>query len=200
MVIRKLTEYAKKKWGYTSENFASDFTPTAKTPPWLITAKNYIGTKEIPGPRSNPVIIGWAKKIGGWVANYFKDDDIPWCGLFVAECLRANNVDISNIKNILGAQQWKNLGFSTEPRFGAVMVFWRRSKSSGLGHVGFYISEDKDFYHILGGNQSNSVNIAKVAKNRLIDARWPNGFKTLHAANAGRIVKPFDGKISIDES
>ena len=53
------------------------------------------------------------------------------------------------------------------------MVFWRKSPHSGLGHVGFYFAEDEASYHILGGNQSNMVNVARLRKDRLLAARWP---------------------------
>lgn len=39
--------------------------------------------------------------------------------------------------------------------------------------MGFYWAEDDDAYHVLGGNQSNSVNITRIAKDRLLSARWP---------------------------
>jgi hypothetical protein len=52
------------------------------------------------------------------------------------------------------------------------MVF----KRAGGGHVGFYVGEDKDAYHILGGNQSDMVSVARVAKDRHVDARWPSTF------------------------
>ena len=53
------------------------------------------------------------------------------------------------------------------------MVFWRGSPSGWKGHIGFYWAEDDDAYHILGGNQSNSVSVTRIAKERLITARWP---------------------------
>lgn len=53
------------------------------------------------------------------------------------------------------------------------MVFWRLSLQSGKGHVGFYAGEDKDAYRILGGNQSDSVSLAWIGKDRFLTARWP---------------------------
>lgn len=43
----------------------------------------------------------------------------------------------------------------------------------GGGHVGLYVGEDASHYHILGGNQSNSVRISRIEKKRLSDIRWP---------------------------
>ena len=62
---------------------------------------------------------------------------------------------------------------ATTPQLGAVMVFWRKAPDSGLGHVGFYFAEDEASYHILGGNQSNMVNVARLRRDRLLTARWP---------------------------
>ena len=49
-------------------------------PAWVIEARKHIGLKEIPGPRHEPKILGWWKKIkrGG-----IKSDEVPWC--FVGE-------------------------------------------------------------------------------------------------------------------
>jgi len=157
--------------------------------PWISTAESYMGLKEIPGARSNETIMEWADNLGGWIDEYYTNDDIPWCGLFVAECMRANNIDFK-IKNPLSARAWANFGEYTEPKFGAVMVFSRR----GGGHVGFYVSEDNDAFHILGGNQSNKVNVAKVSKGRFLEARWPSEYALLKE-DYSRIYKEFDGTV-----
>jgi uncharacterized protein (TIGR02594 family) len=160
--------------------------------PWMVTAETLMFTTEISGPRHNTRIMNWAKWIGGWVASYYKNDEIPWCGLFVAWCLKANDIEYG-IQNPLSALAWNKVGAKVEPCYGAIMVFSR----SGGGHVGFYVSEDSTSYHILGGNQSNQVNIAKVAKSRFVGARWPNGYEKLRVA--GRIRRTFDGKLSTNE-
>lgn len=51
------------------------------------------------------------------------------------------------------------------------MVFDR----AGGGHVAFYVGEDATHYHVLGGNQSDSVNVMRIAKDRCIARRWPRG-------------------------
>jgi hypothetical protein len=51
------------------------------------------------------------------------------------------------------------------------MVFER----PGGGHVGFYVGEDAAAYHVLGGNQGDSVTIARIEKQRCIARRWPEG-------------------------
>lgn len=75
---------------------------------------------------------------------------------------------------MLSARAWGSFGIKTKPTPGAVMVFWRQSPDSGLGHVGFYAGEDDKAYRIVGGNLSDSVSLAWIAKDRLVDARWPS--------------------------
>lgn len=198
--VRELTEYAIDFFSLGMENakekdVSSEPNSNSKTVPWMETARSHFGLKEIKGPKHNQTIIGWAKEIGGWIENFYKTDEIPWCGLFLAHCMLANKIKIT-IKNPLGARNWNEFGFKTTPRFGAIMVFSRK----GGGHVGFYVSEDATTYHILGGNQSDQVNIAKVAKSRFLGARWPNGYKTLHDRLEGTIVKKFSGKLSTNEA
>jgi uncharacterized protein (TIGR02594 family) len=137
--------------------------------PWYEEAKQLRGTKEIVGNGSNPVILDWADDLD----IHYPNDDIPWCGLFVAHCIGATLPQETLPGNPLGARQWEKYGDKTTPGLGAVMVFWRKSKTSGLGHVGFYSGEDKGAYRILGGNQSNSVSHAWISKDRFLSARWP---------------------------
>lgn len=154
--------------------------------PWLESAFQLIGSREQPGLGSNEAIIGWAQNLG--ISDYH-DDDIPWCGLFVAHCIGSQLSEESLPVYPLRARSWLNFGCSLSPQLGAVMVFWRQNPDCGKGHVGFYWAEDQDYYHILGGNQSNSVSITRVAKNRLLSARWPtsaldvDGQTRLAAAN-----------------
>jgi len=162
--------------------------------PWIITAESHFGIKEIPGSKSNKIIMEWAERLGGWVEDYYDNDDIPWCGLFVAECMRENDIPIT-IKNPLSAKAWSKFGIPCQPKFGAIMVFTR----SGGGHVGFYVSEDDDTFHILGGNQSNQVNVTKVSKGRFLEARWPSEYEYL-INESDRIYKDFDGTISENEA
>lgn len=134
-------------------------------PAWLTEARKHIGTKEIPGPKHNPKILGWVKRLGGW----FADDETPWCGTFVAHCMdAAGHKPIP--KHWYRAKDWLQFGKTTPPRIGAIAVFGR----SGGGHVGFVVGEDATHLHVLGGNQSNMVNVARIAKNRLLGYRWPS--------------------------
>lgn len=129
------------------------------------------GTVEIPGTKSNPVIMTWAEELG--LKKVYSNDDIPWCGLFIAICaLRAgwNPVD-----DPLWARNWAKFGkpvnyANTKPgaaALGDILVFPRGSG----GHVAFYVGEDKTHYHILGGNQSNKVCIIRQPKSPILAVR-----------------------------
>lgn len=139
-------------------------------PNWLTQARHLLGIREVAGDGNNLTIISWAEEIGGWVASYYKQDSIPWCGLFVGICMKRSEIPLP--ANALGARNWATWGqHLTTAVPGAVMVFER----PGGGHVAFYVGEDEDSYHTLGGNQSDSVDIARMPKTRLLAVRWPDG-------------------------
>jgi uncharacterized protein (TIGR02594 family) len=161
---------------------------STQIPPWMKIGISLMGTEETPGGADNPIILDWADQIGGPIAKDYNADSIPWCGLFVGFCLTAAKQQI--VKTPLWARSWASYGISVEPAFGAILDFIRE----GGGHVGFYVSEDDQYYHVLGGNQSDAVNVTRVAKNRCIGIRWPAGAEQY--LKKGRIIKQFDGKIS----
>lgn len=132
-------------------------------PLWLTYARDHIGIKEILGPKHNPKIIQWLIKLKAW----WRDDETPWCGTFVAYCFDA--LAIPPAKNWFRARAWLNWGVAVAPRLGAVAVFERK----GGGHVGFLVGETATTYAVLGGNQGNEVNVMSLAKNRLLGCRWP---------------------------
>lgn len=137
---------------------------------WFKEATRLLGTKEKPGAGSNDTILDWADDLD----IHYTGDDVPWCGLFVGHCIAATLDREPTPTALLSARAWKTFGIRTKPTPGAVMVFWRRSLQGWSGHVGFYAGEDKKAYRILGGNQSDSVSLAWIAKDRLLDARWPS--------------------------
>ncbi len=44
-------------------------------PPWLAHARTLIGTREIPGSKHSPVIMGWIRKLGAKVLGIAVKDD-----------------------------------------------------------------------------------------------------------------------------
>ena len=159
-------------------------------PPWMKIAYSLNGTTEFAGKSNNSKIIGWAKKVGGWIASFYKEDSIPWCGLFVAHCMKEAGFPVK--QDALSALSWEKYERSCEPCLGAIMVFRR----PGGGHVGFYVAEDSEAYHILGGNQGDKVSIARVAKDRHTETRWPNTFPM---SKTGRVWTTSKTKLSTNE-
>lgn len=144
-------------------------TPPAPFMPWFEEATRYLGLKEIAGKKSNAIILDWADDLD----LHYAGDDVPWCGLFVAHCISSTLPDEPLPANPLGARNWEKFGEDSDPGLGAVMVFWRGSRSGWAGHVGFYVAESKTSFKIRGGNQSNSVSDAWISKDRLLKARKP---------------------------
>jgi len=124
------------------------------------------GTAEVKGPGSNPTILQWAKSIG--LKSSYKDDAIAWCGLTMGYVAAQAGWDHAPNGNALWARNWLDWGQKVEtPELGNVLVFAR----GNAGHVGVYVGEDKDAYHVIGGNQGDRVSIARKPKNRLLGAR-----------------------------
>lgn len=163
------------------------------TQPWMIEATRHIGVKEDTSDASNPLIIGWGKKL----RISYGDDEIPWCGLFVAHCIGSQLPTEPLPSNPLGAREWSKFGIACSAQPGAVMVFWRESKSSGKGHVGFYVGEDDSAFHVLGGNQSDAVNVKRVGRDRFLGARWPSAAP---APTGGPRLVDASGKLSDNEA
>ena len=97
----------------------------------------------------------------------------PWCGDLVETCIRIGLPD-EPLLGALGvnpywARNWMLFGQETKPVTGAVLIFERGSG----GHVGFAVGQDDTHFFVQGGNQSDSVTVARVAKSRLLGARWP---------------------------
>ncbi len=143
---------------------------------WMTEAHSLIGTREVPGAGSNPVIMSWGNRLGARVLGIaYGADSVPWCGLFAAHCVTQAGLKAPPIA--IRAKAWATWGeglsmVATRPPLGAVAVFERK----GGGHVGFVDSVNRDgSLNIIGGNQSDAVNVRRFDRKRLIALRWPKG-------------------------
>jgi uncharacterized protein (TIGR02594 family) len=130
---------------------------------WMNEAARHLGVTEIPGRRHHPAILRWGRALGAW----WHDDETPWCGTFAGWCLHAAGVEPP--KYWMRARAYSKWGQPCSMVVGAVAVFERR----GGGHVGFVVGQNAANVYVLGGNQRNQVNIAPIARDRLIGCRWP---------------------------
>ncbi len=136
-----------------------DWLKDEKSPKILVEAVKHIGVKEIVGKAHSPEIMNWAEVVG---VSWYTNDEIPWCGLYIAYCAKVAGLEV--VKAPLRALSWAEYGTDVdEPMLGDILTF----KRDGGGHVGIYVGEDAKYYHVLGGNQNNSVNVARIAKSRL---------------------------------
>jgi uncharacterized protein (TIGR02594 family) len=142
---------------------------TPSAPPWYAEALRKVGLHET---SDNVALRRYLKSDGATLGDPSK---LPWCGDFVETVIALTRPEEPMIANPYWARNWLKFGVpvaKTSPVLGAICVFERGSG----GHVGFVAGHDKSYLHVLGGNQSNRVSIAKLAKSRLLGLRWPLTF------------------------
>lgn len=167
---------------------------TIKDPAWVAELKTIIGKHEV---KDNSFLKKWLKRDKKTLGDPAK---LPWCGDAVETALKLHlpNEDWPDVirQNPYWARNWAKFGVAAAHiPYGSVVVFER---PGGGGHVGFAvgISQDGNNLYVLGGNQSNKVSIAPIAKSRLLASRWPKSFKMSH-------VKPpvrSGGAVSVNEA
>lgn len=140
-------------------------------PDWLRAARNFIGIEEIPGDEDNDIIVSMFADCGhSWV----KDDETAWCAAFVGSMLKRSGVKGTGKLNARSYLDW-GLHLS-KPEVGCIVVL-KRGTNPVLGHVGFWIGENAHLVDILGGNQSNGVNVKAYKAKDILGYRWPKLLK-----------------------
>ena len=160
----------------------------ANKPTWLIEAEKYIGLKEVAGPKSNPTVVGFWKRIH---LSGISNDDVPWCAAFVGAVLE--NVGLGSTKSGL-AKSYLNFGTKqTTPTLGSIVVFSR----TGGGHVGFVVGKDSaGNLFVLGGNQSDSVSVKKFTTANVVGYRWPDSKTSQTALPVMASTADFETKVT----
>lgn len=162
-------------------------------PKILVQALKHYGIMEHGSSKSatsEPNIMKWAKEVG--VAGWYTGDLIPWCGLAMGKWAKDAGYPFAAGK-LLAAIEWLNWGIkinNDKAMLGDVMIFGR----SGGNHVGLYIAESETHFLVYGGNQSNAVGFAFIAKDRVKGVRR-SPFKLGQPANIRKILISFDGKL-----
>lgn len=149
--------------------------------PWLSRARALTGTAEIPGARSNPLILGWSREIAAkWPdlrsdLDWYTNDDVPWCGLAVASFVGLFDPGIKPPRGLLGAISWSDWGTRLKvPVQGCIAV----KKRTGGNHVTTIEGVSADGKRLLGrgGNQRNAISLTWYPKGVFFAFRWPPGF------------------------
>lgn len=146
-------------------------------PQWLKNAFDDLGIHEIPTTQLNNKRILEMFQIAGHPE--VKDDETAWCSAAMNTWfIEAGYKGTGSLM----AQSWKTWGKPTTSQRGAVVVFQRGGKSSGLGHVALVLEDDGIYITHIGANQSDSVSIQRTLKSKAIAYRCPNT-----AGNSGTI-------------
>lgn len=101
--------------------------------------------------------------------EWVKDDETAWCAAFVNWVIMRTGQPGTKS---LAARSFLKFGQkASKPQIGCLVVLWRINRDGPYGHVGFYLKETADSIYILGGNQSNEVNIKAFPKTQLLEYR-----------------------------
>lgn len=137
---------------------------------WLKIARGEVGVAEIVGVDHNDRVLEYHSV----TTLRATSDEVPWCASFVSWVMEQAGLPSQRSAR---ARDWETYGQKLDtPLMGCIVVFWRKSRSSGSGHVGFYMGKDRlGRILVLGGNQSNEVNISAYDPDQLLGYRWPEG-------------------------
>lgn len=122
----------------------------------------------------------------------------PWCAIFACAMLESSSVTSPRSASSQSFRTDPGYVQLTGPALGAIAVFWRISKSSGQGHVGFYRGEDATRVWTLGGNENDMVQIEALPKDSatfgLIGYWWP---KSVPLPTTGAVLMPTGSPTSV---
>lgn len=149
------------------DNVATPKPPAETMPPWMAEMHRKIGLHE---KRDNAVLSAWLR-IGKFLGDPAK---LPWCGDAVETAIVKTLPFEAVPNNPFWAQDWRNFGIGLDgPKVGAIGVIrW----ANGSGHVGFVADWDATRICMLGGNQSDSINLTWFNRSVFIAYRWPKTF------------------------
>jgi uncharacterized protein (TIGR02594 family) len=145
--------------------------------PWHLEALSDLGLRETPGPHTHPRILEMLDSADGGLDDdktlqNIRDDETPWCSS--ALCAWMEEAGIKSPRSAM-ARSWNRWGVAlADAAVGAVVVFWRGSRTGPSGHVGIVVGRDKrGNLMVLGANQGNAVTVAPFGRERVLSYRWP---------------------------
>ncbi len=139
--------------------------------------------------------VEWAKGNNPKVVAYFKDsgnpgvtdDETAWCAAFVGAMLKRAGIKGTGKLNARSYLDWGTPVDRKNAQPGDVVVF-KRGNSSWQGHVAFFVKDRGALIDVLGGNQSNAVNVKGYQAAALLGIRRPP------KATLGKIKVPTPAK------
>ena len=110
----------------------------------------------------------------------------PWCAIWANAKLEECGIPGTRSPSSQSFKNNPNFEQLDAPALGAIAVYWRGSKGSGLGHVGFYMGETATQVLTLGGNESDAVRQQFEPKAQLFGYWWPKS-----------VARPVGGTITV---
>ena len=129
------------------------------------------GLTEIGGSKHNSLII----QMHGTTSLSASDDETAWCSSAVnwaAKKAGTKGTNSAAARSWLDWEQGRSIPLEEAQR-GDVVIFWRGSPSSWMGHVALYhgSAANSNDILVLGGNQDDELNISAYPKSRLLGVR-----------------------------
>ena len=137
-------------------------------PGWMTHAWASYGEREVRGKQDNLNILQFFKEIG---QDSVEHDETAWCAAFLGACLERAGFRSTRSLMARSYLHWGKV--LDEPRPGAIAVL-SRGRNTALGHVGFVVRATPRTLYLVGGNQSDQVNVSRYARSRLLGLRWPD--------------------------
>lgn len=147
--------------------------PTPPTEaPWLDVMRSRVGTLEVEGDGSNPVILDWFKAVGH---GEIRSDAVAWCSITVGAALVECGYPIPPRDINMMARSYLSYGVKCEPQPGAIAI-WPRG-TGWQGHVNIVETVTPDGKVIcIGGNQTGMASDA-VTRTKPQDPSKALGFR-----------------------
>lgn len=138
-------------------------------------AQRFVGMKEFAGEDDNP-FIRWSHSL---CTIGEQPDSVPWCSSFLNAL--AWMLRLPRSKSAM-ARSWLEVGVpvaigDAEPGYDVVILQRGSGPQPGPeitnapGHVGLYAGTEGGYVLVLGGNQSDAVNIRRYDKGRILGIR-----------------------------
>jgi len=141
-------------------------------------AQRFVGMTEVAGKVSNPQILAMLQLDQLWP----EQDEVPWCSAFVNYITWLLRLPRSKD---LRARSWLDVGIFIpvelieRAEIGFDVVILKRGGGNqpgpevinASGHVGFFAGREGNQILILGGNQSDSVNISRFFVQNILGIR-----------------------------
>lgn len=127
-----------------------------------------MGLAEIQGEVDEPRIVQMFADAGhSWV----QDDETAWCAAAMCSWLKRAGLPHTGKLNARSYLDYGTPVSLDDAKTGDIVVFWRGSKDSWQGHVGFFVRRAGASIIVRGGNQSNMVKDSRYPVDRLLGVR-----------------------------